>query len=576
MKKNISIRKEFQTAILVLLLLTVKGFAFSQKVKASSYQAIQDSISKYRNTDLTKAVYWADRSFEKARRENNLKEESTAWEYLISLALFEKNIPKAALQVENYFSWAKACGDKEVLASAYLIRGKTKMIATDLKAALENFYKCLEIAETIKGSDIKEYALSTISSILQITGDHLKASEIRHEMLNYFTDKPIDSLYTKKIRSSRIIHVNAGLAMSYRKRNLMDSAKIYEENMKAHLKFVDKCTQSAYSMSQAERAYDEKRFKESKRLFQKSHALCPAEAPLTQLNYDYQIGKSELGLKNYSEAINILQSGIDSYKVLPEEEGYMDDYYKLLANAYKETGQLEKANFYFEKYIVSSAEFSKLKSEASRAFREKEMKDFNAELLKLEKDKKEQNKLLNLILIFGSILILLLLVLLLNFYRIRKRNELRFQELLTKLNTAQHKNQIIDSKDEELEEVSTNDVAPEITSQILDGLKSLEEKQYFLNSECNSYNVAKKIKTNTTYLSKVVNQEFEKNFNTYINDLRINHAIVQLKNDRKFRSYSIQSIAEDLGYKSADSFTKYFKLHTGLNPSFYIKQLNSL
>ena len=28
--------------------------------------------------------------------------------------------------------------------------------------------------------------------------------------------------------------------------------------------------------------------------------------------------------------------------------------------------------------------------------------------------------------------------------------------------------------------------------------------------------------------------------------------------------------------KYADSFTKYFKQHTGLNPSFYVKQLNSL
>ncbi|MGJ8661243.1 MAG: helix-turn-helix domain-containing protein, partial [Bacteroidota bacterium] len=144
------------------------------------------------------------------------------------------------------------------------------------------------------------------------------------------------------------------------------------------------------------------------------------------------------------------------------------------------------------------------------------------------------------------------------------------------LNTAQNQTKIIDSKDDELESNTTNEVGPEITAQILDGLKELESVNYFLNPDCNSYNVAKKIKTNTSYLSKVVNQEFEKNFNTYINDLRINYAIVQLKEDKRFRSFSIQSIAEELGYKSADSFTKYFKIHTGLNPSFYIKQLNSL
>ncbi|MGJ8661575.1 MAG: tetratricopeptide repeat protein, partial [Bacteroidota bacterium] len=405
MKKLVSIHRVFRRATFFLLLLLASQSAYSQKGAALPYAAIKDSISANKLTDLPKAKYWADRYFEKARNENNLKEESKAWENTISLAFFEKNISKAALQVENYFSWAKACGNKEVLASAYLMRGSSKMAESDLKAALENFYKCLEIAKTISGSDIKEYALSTISSILEITGDHLKASEIRHEMLTYFTDKKIDSTYTKELKSSRIIYVNAALAISYRKRNLLDSVKICEENMKKLLQFVDSCTQSVYYLTKAERAYSEKRYNDSKDLFKKTHGLCPAEYPLTQLNYDYQIGKSELGLKNYAEAISILQGGIDSYKVQPEEEGYMDDYYKLLANAYKETGQLEKANFYFEKYIVSSSEFSKLKSEASQAIREKEMREFNLELKQLEEEKKEQKKLLNLILIFGTILI---------------------------------------------------------------------------------------------------------------------------------------------------------------------------
>ncbi len=575
-KNFVSICKVFGSVLYVTLLLLFSGFASAQNGGAISYKAMQDSISVYQKINISKSKYWVDRYFEKARKDNNVKEERNAWEYAIGLTFFEKKISKAARQVEDYFSWAKASGDKEIIAGAYLLRGKSKMAETDLKASLDNLYKCLELAKTIEGSDLKEYALSTISSILQITGDDVKANEIRHEMLAYFTDKKIDSSYTKELKSSRIIYVNASLAISYRKRNLMDSAAICEENMKKHLKFVDKCTQSVYYLSKAERAYDEKRFADARSLFKKSHDMCPAEYPLTQLNYDYQIGKSELGLKNYQEAIRILQSGIDSYKVLPEEEGYMDDYYKLLANAYKETGQLEKANFYFEKYIVSSSEFSKLKSAASQAFREKEMKEFNLELRLLENEKKEQKNLLQLILILGTLLVLLLLALLLNFYRIRKRNELRFQKLLAKLNNAQNQKKIIDSKDQELEENTSTEVSSEITNQILEGLRELERKNFFLNPDCSSYNVAKKIKTNTSYLSKVINQEFQKNFNTYINDLRINYAMVQLKEDRRFRSFSIQSIAEELGYKSADSFTKYFKLHTGLNPSFYIKQLNSL
>ncbi len=252
----------------------------------------------------------------------------------------------------------------------------------------------------------------------------------------------------------------------------------------------------------------------------------------------------------------------------------MDEYYKILAEAYKKIGNFELANTYFEKYINTKQEFSKIKGDMSASLRQNEIKDFQAELKKLENEKESKNVALNLLFLFSSISILVLLLVLLRFYRGRKKNEIRFEELMAKLKISENK--VIDSKDKELEETTSSDVTPEVTAQILEGLGVLEEKKYFLSQDCNSYNVAKKIKTNTTYLSKVVNQEFEKNFNTYINDLRINYAIVQLKDDKKFRSFSIQSIAEELGYKSADSFTKYFKIHTGLNPSFYIKQLNSL
>ncbi|WP_414674310.1 helix-turn-helix domain-containing protein [Maribacter sp.] len=40
------------------------------------------------------------------------------------------------------------------------------------------------------------------------------------------------------------------------------------------------------------------------------------------------------------------------------------------------------------------------------------------------------------------------------------------------------------------------------------------------------------------------------------------------------RSYSVKAIAEEIGYKSADSSSKYFKKNTGLSPSSYIKKFN--
>ena len=113
-------------------------------------------------------------------------------------------------------------------------------------------------------------------------------------------------------------------------------------------------------------------------------------------------------------------------------------------------------------------------------------------------------------------------------------------------------------------------------TEILDGLIKLEKKQYYLKQECTLHNVAKKLKTNTAYLSKIVNSELGKNFSAYINDLRINYVLIELKNNKRLRSYSIAAISEEVGYKSPDSFNKYFKEATGLTPSIFIKKINEL
>ncbi len=219
-----------------------------------------------------------------------------------------------------------------------------------------------------------------------------------------------------------------------------------------------------------------------------------------------------------------------------------------------------------------TSEYDKIKSEVKASIKAQEIERFKKELKTLEAEKEKKQSYLNYILLGASIIILALLFFLLKFYRNKKANEIKFEALLAKIKAAQSSEHIFDTKDEVLEETNTTDI-PEVTKQqILDGLKKLEKQEYFLKQDCNSYNVAKKIKTNTSYLSKVINSHF----NTYINDLRINYAIVRLKNDVIFRSYSIQSIEEEIGYKSADSFTKYFKKDTGLNPSFYIKEIKNI
>ncbi|MDC8005767.1 helix-turn-helix domain-containing protein [Aureisphaera galaxeae] len=117
-------------------------------------------------------------------------------------------------------------------------------------------------------------------------------------------------------------------------------------------------------------------------------------------------------------------------------------------------------------------------------------------------------------------------------------------------------------------------VSEALSEQILKKLDAFEKKKGYLNSSINMQNLAKRLGTNASYLSKVINSEKNKNFARYLNDLRIEHAAKWLREDEKARNYTIKAIALDCGYNNAESFSRAFYKTYGIHPSFFIKQLN--
>lgn len=107
---------------------------------------------------------------------------------------------------------------------------------------------------------------------------------------------------------------------------------------------------------------------------------------------------------------------------------------------------------------------------------------------------------------------------------------------------------------------------------VMDRLSHFENNQGYLKP-MTLHKLAKKLKTNPKYLSKIINNQYEKNFSSYINDLRINYLLKALKTDDSLKKCSIKSIAKKVGFGNAESFAKAFKRHTGINPSNYINNL---
>ncbi len=120
------------------------------------------------------------------------------------------------------------------------------------------------------------------------------------------------------------------------------------------------------------------------------------------------------------------------------------------------------------------------------------------------------------------------------------------------------------------------EVPIDILNNILESLKTFESNKEYLTINLKSSDLAQKCNTNTTYLSKVINNKKGKNFSQYINDLRIDFAIQKLKEDKNFRKYTIKAISEEVGFNNSESFAKAFNAKTGIQPSYFIKKINNI
>ncbi len=115
----------------------------------------------------------------------------------------------------------------------------------------------------------------------------------------------------------------------------------------------------------------------------------------------------------------------------------------------------------------------------------------------------------------------------------------------------------------------------ELVNRILRKLDTLESSEKFLSNNFKLSHVAKQLNTNTAYLSQIINQHKGVTFSEYTNNLRIDYVLRQLHENSRFCKYTIQTIAEEIGYKSSTTFIKAFKDRVQMTPSDYIKQIEN-
>ncbi|MBK7172062.1 MAG: helix-turn-helix transcriptional regulator [Bacteroidales bacterium] len=102
----------------------------------------------------------------------------------------------------------------------------------------------------------------------------------------------------------------------------------------------------------------------------------------------------------------------------------------------------------------------------------------------------------------------------------------------------------------------------------------MDKEKLFLNGNLKLSDLALRLNTNTSYLSRVINEMSRENFCNYLNQLRIREAQLLLS-DPDNLYLTIEGIALSVGFNSKSAFNTSFKKYTSKTPSEYLNKVPS-
>lgn len=493
---------------------------------------------------------------------------------------------------------------------------------TFLETAQKDFKKALDIADSLyKHSSTATYQVKSLmlsASLLQQKGDLSGAvdyAEKAQEIVTQTND------YNWQAR------IAGFLASQYRQLRLFPKSDAYTNKAMAAAQKISnpEMANNIMGLMSQEKAYAQLGQKNYREAIRHVHAAqqyfnrTRQDLSFMTANNEQLLGDSYQGLQLYDSALYYYRKGLGSMGASPGNflSGLLMNG---IAVTYLQQGKLEDAHRWLDsaQAIADASNYLQLKNvvyETEQAYAEK-VKDME----RLAEAQKRQDTVRNVLSdqkdaflshtlehlednyhkaaasnSYKNILMLIAMIIIagtLSFFIIQRRQQkVRFRKILERIRKNEalrhqkmHQHTPAPEEPQELEapDRDTSPVAKEPDARmmteetlhkILNSLEAFEAGTLFINHNMSLPFLAGHFNTNTRYLSRVINQYKQKDFSSYINELRINYIVEKLKNDPVWRQYKISTLAEETGFSSHGKFTPVFKSITGLSPSIYIKYL---
>ncbi|MGH1387488.1 helix-turn-helix domain-containing protein [Kordia sp.] len=560
----------------LFLVLSILIFSLSLNAQTDSLQgkSYEELIALYETTvfkNANNAKIYALAANKIAKKENDI--EKLGWS-IYHIAYANSYVPSYTESLEGIkesINIAKQTDNNLLLFKNHNLRGNVLSETKKEFAAIEEYDIAKKYAALTNNPLNIIVANVNIAFIKKIHKDHEEAIALFEENLalldDIITSDPKKETYKKQILFN--------LADCYLRIKKPKEAAKYN-NLALHISNEkdSPLLHNVLLMNKAIINYQNKDFDTSIAISKKTEKYFKSIHNEDQLVTPYfYLGKNYFKKNEFKVAIKYLEKANDI--ITRKKIAYSDqkEGYEILYKCYKKLGDSENADKNFELYLVLDKKTDSIDlSVNNKIHKEHDIVPLQKEIALLDTTNQKQKTRAKYLYISLAFLFFILVGFFIWFKGKQRQNKLRFQKLLVTIETLEKpKEKIVSEKI--INKETTSPVTDENALQILKALEAFEEKELYLRQDCTLGYVAKKVKTNTSYLSNVINTYKEKSFKSYLSELRINAALVQLKNDDKLRSYTIKAIAEEFGFKRSETFSRAFKAQTDIYPSVYIKNL---
>lgn len=535
------------------------------------FKKLSDKFYKTIETNISNAELYAKAYLIKGKNDNNL--DQIAKGFYLTSHTYPNNLEKRIQYIDSAINIRETTKHKKSLVFLYAHKGYVYNINSVFDKSLDHYIEALEYAKKINNTSYITIAQNSIAILKRKLGKYDEAKLLFKKCLAYHRPR----LTQHKNDSIRYLVTLSHLIATYLKNKEIDSAQVLNNQgiqMSGAVKMPEgKEIIRLFRLSEGILKYHQKEYPFAIKTI--SEALKPEDHPFFEnsglidaylfLGKSYDaLSKKELGLIYFKKIDSIVQH--DNYVIPETRMAYLE-----IIKYYKALGDKNNQLYYINRLLYNDSLFSSQYRSLSTKINE----EFDTPILLDQKEKliadletKKNQSYYGLILL--SIIIILITGVLFISYQKNKRYKKRFEELMSLPNKelSYKKN-----KSEFIKQDASIGIHQDVVQMILKELEKFEKNKGFLKVNITSGMLAKKMNTNSKYLTKVIKYYRHKSFTSYINDLRIEYITEQLKTDTKLQKYTVKALALEAGFNSTEIFSKSFFKKNGIHPSYFIKRI---